>query len=290
MAQSRANRHHSSVIKKIKQMKIIKQMKTIYLSLLATLLVSFVDPASAQTKPSIVLLHGAFQTDQGWGFVKARLEAKGYMVSTICLPGRGSDTTPIEKITLDLYRTKVLSLINSLPGPVVLVGHSFGGITISAVAEAEPDKIKALVYLSAYLPKSGQSLDILAHTDADSVLSKPGNFIVSDDHEYASVLDEAKADAFANDADGDVRNLIVASIIKEPLVPLATPVTLTDERFGKVKKYYVMTTEDHTISPSLQARMIEATPVDKTIKIESGHASFVTHPDEVTDAIIQAAE
>ena len=93
-------------------------MKIIYLSLLATLLAGCIDTASTQTKPTIVLLHGAFQTDQGWGFVKARLEAKGYTVATICLPGRGSDTTPVEEITLDLYKTKVLSLINSLPKPV----------------------------------------------------------------------------------------------------------------------------------------------------------------------------
>jgi pimeloyl-ACP methyl ester carboxylesterase len=236
------------------------------------------------------LLHGAFQTEQGWGFVKGRLEAQGYPVVAIRLPGRGEDATPIDQITLDLYRTKVLDVINGLPGPVVLVGHSFGGVTISIVAESEPDKIKSLVYLSAYLPKSGQSLNSLAHTDPDSVLAKPGNFVVSDDHKYASIKDEAKADTFANDADEAGKKLIVASIIKEPLAPLATPVTLTDEKFGKVKKFYISTTEDQAVTPALQARMLEATPVDKVIKIKAGHASYVTQPDDVAKAIIEAAQ
>ena len=258
--------------------------------MMSALMFAVTGTASAQTKPTIVLVHGAFQTEQGWGFVKGRLEAHGYSVVAIRLPGRGDDATPIDQITLDLYRAKVSEAINAQTAPVVLVGHSFGGIVISAVAEAEPDKIKSLVYLSAYLPKSGQSLDSLAHTDADSVLAKPGNFIVSDDHKYASVKDEAKADAFANDADAEGRKLIVASMIKEPLAPLATPVTLTDEKFGKVKKFYISTTEDQAVSPSLQARMLEATPVDKVIKIKAGHASFVTDPDEVTAAIIEAAK
>jgi pimeloyl-ACP methyl ester carboxylesterase len=258
--------------------------------MISALLVAVTGTASAQTKPTIVLLHGAFQTERAWGFVKGRLEAHGYSVVAIRLPGRGDDTTPIDQITLDLYRAKVLDTINSVSGPVVLVGHSFGGMVISAVAEAEPEKIKTLVYLSAYLPKSGQSLNALAHTDPDSVLAKPGNFVVSDDHKYASVKDEAKADAFANDADAEGRKLIIASMIKEPLAPLATPVTLTDEKFGKVKKIYISTTEDQAVSPSLQARMLEATPVDKVIKIKAGHASFVTDPDDVAEAIIEAAK
>jgi pimeloyl-ACP methyl ester carboxylesterase len=260
------------------------------IALISALMVFVTGTAFAQTKPTIVLLHGAFQTEQGWGFVKGRLEAHGYSVVAIRLPGRGDDATPIDQITMDLYRTKVLEAIDALPGPVVLVGHSFGGMVISTVAEAEPEKIKSLVYLSAYLPKSGQSLDTLAHTDPDSILSKPGNFIVSDDHKYASIKDDAKADTFANDADEAGKKLIVASIIKEPLAPLGTPVTLTDEKFGKVKKFYIFTTEDQAVSPSLQARMLEATPVYKVIKIKAGHASFVTDPDDVTAAIIEAAQ
>lgn len=258
--------------------------------MLSALMVAVTGTASAQTKPTIVLLHGAFQTEQGWGFVKGRLEAHGYSVVAIRLPGRGDDMTPVDQISLDLYRTKVQEAIDPLPGPVVLVGHSFGGMVISAVAEAEPEKIKSLVYLSAYLPQSGQSLDSLAHTDPDSVLAKPGNFVISDDHKYASIKEEAKADAFANDADAEGKKLIVASIIKEPLAPLGTPVTLTDAKFGTVKKFYISTTEDHAVTPALQARMVEATPVEKVFKIKAGHASFVTDPDDVTAAIIEAAQ
>jgi pimeloyl-ACP methyl ester carboxylesterase len=265
-------------------------MKTLLAVIASILFIAIAGRASAATKPTIVLLHGAFQDEQGWGFVKGRLEAQGYPVVAVRLPGRDGDTTPIDQITLDLYRTKVLDAIKQISRPVVLVGHSFGGIVISAVAESDPHKIKSLVYLSAYLPKSGQSLDSLAHTDPDSVLSIPGNFVVSPDHKYASIKDEAKADAFANDADAKGKELIVASIIQEPLAPLATPVTLTEGKFGKVKKFYISTTEDHAVSPGLQARMLEVTPVHKVIKIKAGHASFVTQPDEVTKAIIEAAQ
>jgi len=242
--------------------------------------------SAASDKPTIVLVHGAFQDGKNtWSRVAPRLNAKGYKTFVVTLPGRDHDGVDVGKLSLEIYRDTVVKEMNATKDPVILVGHSFGGITISNVAEAAPDKIKALVYLSAYLPGDGQSLQSLAATDTDSGLAVPGNFILSADYRLASIKDEAKADIFANDANAPDRAAIVASLIPEPAGPQTVAVKLSAERFGKVSKYYIETTKDHCVSPALQERMIKATPVKAVFKLDAGHASYITRPDELADII-----
>jgi pimeloyl-ACP methyl ester carboxylesterase len=265
-------------------------MKRLTLLLLSvTITVVFSQGAFAASKPTIVLVHGAFQTAAGWDRVRAKLESKGFAVVAVDLPGRDGDSTSIDQITPDLYKAKILEVVNAQKGPVVLVGHSFGGIQISNVAEAAPDKIKALVYLSAFLPQSGESLVSLSKTDKDSLLGVPGNFVVSADYKYGSIKDEARADIFANDATPSDRRLIVNSLIKEPLGPQGAPVTLTAERFGTVKKYYIETLEDKCVSPYLQTQMIQRVKIQRLFKVNGGHAFYITQPDQVAKDIVQAA-
>ena len=172
---------------------------------------------SNRNHSTIVLVHGAFQNASGWSRVKTKLEADGCKVVTVNLPGRDGDGTDPHKLTTDDYKQAVLRVVSAEATPVILVGHSFGGITISNVAEAAPEKIAALVYLSAFLPKNGESLQSLSQTDADSALGKDGNFVVSPDYSYASIKAEHAAELFGNDAiDGD-REAIGKSLIRDPL-------------------------------------------------------------------------
>ena len=240
-------------------------------------------------KQTIVLLHGAFQDSSCWKKVKLVLEQRGYKTLTPELPGRNGDGIDPKSLNLETYRDVVLKIISSETNPVVLVGHSFGGITISAVAEANPEKIKALVYLSAYLPKDGQSLMSLASTDKDSHLAKPGNLVLSADYSVASIKEEQKAKIFANDAKGEDQDAIVKSLISEPGIPQGVPVHLTRARFGCVPKFYIETTNDNCISPYLQEQMLSNTQLVKVRKIDAGHASYVTAPEQVAEAILEAA-
>jgi hypothetical protein len=78
-------------------------------------------------------------------------------------------------------------------------------------------------------------------------------------------------------------------ILDEPLAPLATPVSVTDDRFGRIDKVYVRTAMDQVISPAFQDRMLAATPVRKTVTLQTGHLPFLTDPDGLATAIIGAA-
>ncbi|MFX8079146.1 hypothetical protein ABTK74_20370, partial [Acinetobacter baumannii] len=81
-----------------------------------------------------------------------------------------------------------------------------------------------------------------------------------------------------NDATGADREAIVASLIPEAAGPQGVPVHTTAANFGRVPKFYILTTLDHAVSASLQERMIAATPVTKVTRIQAGHASYVTQP------------
>ena len=246
--------------------------------------------ANAASKPTIVLVHGAFQDGKNtWSRVKPLLEKSGYHVVVVNLPGRDGESSDPSKLSTDIYRDKIRAVVDAQKGPVVLVGHSFGGIQISNVAEAEPKKIAKLVYLSAYLPKDGDSLDSLSKTDGESLLGKPGNFVVAPDYKYASINPDNAADIFGNDASGADRDLIAKGVIAEPLPPLGMPAHLTDANFGSVPKFYIKTSQDHTVGPALQDRMLtgRATLI-KTI--DAGHASYITQPQAVADGIIAAIQ
>ncbi|MFN3592196.1 MAG: alpha/beta fold hydrolase, partial [Thermaurantiacus sp.] len=120
----------------------------------------------AQTKiaerPVIVLVHGAFMDASAWRDPQVALEDKGLRVITVNLPGRSANPAEPSEMSLPIYRDAVLAAIAAESRPVILVGHSFGGFSISTVAETAPDKIAALVFVAAYLPRNGQSLQTLA--------------------------------------------------------------------------------------------------------------------------------
>jgi pimeloyl-ACP methyl ester carboxylesterase len=110
----------------------------------------------AAEKPAIALVHGAFEDAHVWDGVSAKLQAGGYRVINVDLPGRPSAPLAANLVSGDVYRDTVLKAIDGETQPVVLVGHSFGGIAVSAVAEAAPAKVRTAVYLAAYLPQDGK--------------------------------------------------------------------------------------------------------------------------------------
>lgn len=262
-------------------------MKMLIASIAASAL-AFGAHARPVEKAPIVLVHGAFENDQVWGHVTAKLQADGYQVITVDLPGRPGNPMAPDKVSLDLYRDSVVKALGSAKRPAVVVGHSFGGIVISAAAEQAPKKIKTLVYLAAYLPQDGDSLVSLAQQDPDAKIGP--HLQIQKDKGIASVEYSARADLFANGGSDGLRKAIPDLILDEPLAPLATPVKVTSANFGKVDKVYIHTNMDQVISPAFQAKMVATTPVRVEYTLPTGHTPFLTDPDGLAAAIEQAAQ
>jgi len=238
--------------------------------------------SAASAKSPIVLVHGAWETSAIWDGVTAKLKSDGFRVQVVTLPGRPGNPAAANQITMERYRQTIAGAIAADTKPVVLVGHSFAGFLISVEAEAEPTKIKTLVYLAAYLPQDGQSLLGVATADKDS---KAGPAVQIDKaNGIATIAEAARSALFANDAPAQVGAIIAASIVPEPLGPLATPVHLTTP-FASVDKVYVHTARDQVVSPSLQASMVAATHVRLERTLDTGHTPFVTDPNGVAAAI-----
>jgi pimeloyl-ACP methyl ester carboxylesterase len=271
-----------------KTMKLLNILFSVSLLLLASC--SAVTPQQTRdraTAPTFVLVHGAFQDKRAWDDVIPLLQKNGANVVAVDLPGRASAGDSVEGVTLDAHRDAVLRVIDQQSAPVILVGHSFGGITISNVAERAPEKVKTLVYVAAYLPVSGDSMAKLSEGDQWNKFNKVRqNFMVSADYKFANVLDEDQILLFCADCAATAKAKTKMLMQREPLAPAATPVTLTSEKFGKVDKVYVTTKNDNAVSYRLQQMMIEKTPMRKVITLDTGHSPFLEAPQQLADALI----
>lgn len=258
------------------------------LAVLASAMTFSVVSADAQQKaltqkPTIILVHGAFEDASVWKTVITDLKRDGYKAVAVNLPGRDGDPTPKAQITQASLRDKVVAALAGESKPVILVGHSFGGITISTVAEAVPEKINKLIYVAAYLPKNGQSLQTLSQMDRDSKLGP--SFKVDPTKMIATVVYDKRTELFLNDGTPEQKKGFADTMVDEPLSPPGTPVTLTSEKFGRVRKAYIRTAKDVVVSPMLQDKMIKETPVDAVVTLNAGHTPFITKPTELTKAI-----
>ena len=237
---------------------------------------------------TIVLVHGAWSDATAWQAVVPLLKAQGHEVIAVNLPGHGTDTTSFAGISLQSYVNVVKNAIGDRKN-VILVGHSMAGIVISQVAEEIPGQIKELVYLAAYLPQNGESLLSLAKQDADSHV---GRYLQIDQaHGSVIIAKDGVIDVFAADAPTQIGDYIANNIKPEPLAPLATPVTLTAENFGSVKKVYIHTINDHAVSFTLQKTMVKANGgVSKEYSLPSSHTPFISMPDKLAAIILAASK
>jgi pimeloyl-ACP methyl ester carboxylesterase len=257
---------------------------------LSTIAFSSCSNKNNDVKPSgktFVLVHGAWQAPYVWDAVKANLEKQGAQVITVELPGHGADQSAPQTLTLDVYRDKVIDAMNKVNGRVILVGHSLGGMVISAVAEKVPSKIEKLVYIAAYLPLSGQSLFDLAKTDADSQLGTA--LVPSADQLTFGVKQDQIVNVFIQDGSDAVKSLVLQNYRPEPAIPFTNPITLTVANYGSVAKVYIKTLQDHAVSPALQTKMISASGVKTVYQLNTSHSPFLSNPDSVSVLLSQIA-
>ena len=230
----------------------------------------------------IVLVHGAWCNARCWGEVPAALVARGHEVAAIDLPGHGEDPTPAGAVGLADYGRAVAQCCEA-GAPVLLVGHSMGGMAISAAAElARPGAIRRLVYVAAFLPQSGQSLiDLMKcqpQTIAPAVLRGPVPGTTRLDPGLA-------APVLFQDADAALQARALGWLGVQPNRPQTDPAVLSPARFGAVPRGYVLCRQDRTITPELQRAMVAASPCDPVVELEAGHFPQLTAVPALVAAI-----
>ncbi len=249
------------------------------------------EPSTAPHPPAVstyVLVHGAFEDHSIWDAVAAGLRDAGQQVIAVDLPGRAGRHEGDGLLTLDQYRDDLEERVSGLKTPVILVGHSFGGITISNLAEAHPEQVRTLVYLAALLPKDGDSALTLSHADKSNGIA-PGSLVLSSDHQWGRMLpadSAARLALFCADCNEVQAQRFERSLVAEPIQPLRMPVHLSAGRYGRVDKVYLATDQDRVISPQAQRDMLATTAVRKIVHLQSAHSPFLSQPAAVVQALL----
>ena len=230
-----------------------------------------------------VLVHGAWHDAWCWEGIAGDLRDAGHEVDAIDLPGHGADTTPHDQVTLDAYAQRIAEALGDEGEPVVLVGHSMGGIAVTQAAELRPERIARLVYLTAFLPRNGESLQALA-----ALPENPNDIVVPNCDiapPVAIIPDWAATAAFYNRCSAQDTDAAIARLNPQPLPPLATPVATTAERAGSVERHYIACTDDNAIPIALQRRMISESPCATVAEIDTDHSPFLSARAELVSAL-----
>jgi pimeloyl-ACP methyl ester carboxylesterase len=230
---------------------------------------------------TFVLVHGAFHGGWAWEKVAPLLAARGHRAVALDMPGHGEDATPLAGLALRDYVARVTDAIDREPEPVVLVGHSLGGVVVTQAAEERAEKIRTLVYVVAFMPKNGQTLLEIAKTDDESLLVK--NLVIDEAAGLHWCIEDAVRETFYADcSDADVARAR-RRLVREPLSIPTTPVRLTPERFGRVPRVYVECTNDRALGIAAQRRMIDASPGARVITMAASHSPFFSSPDALAE-------
>jgi pimeloyl-ACP methyl ester carboxylesterase len=230
-------------------------------------------PASAGEIKNVVIVHGAFAGGEGWQKVFELLTTKGYKVTLV--------QEPLTSLQDDVAATRRILALQD--GPTVLVGHSYGGMVITEAGNDE--KVSALVYIAAFQPEKGESLEKLAQSESDPNVHRGWIKETADGYRY---LDPVKfADAFAADLPKGQANFLARS---QTFAARTVFTTEAGEPAWKSKpSWYLLATHDRSIGPALQSDMAKRGG-SKVTKVDASHGVYLSKPAAVAALIVEAAE
>ena len=282
----------------------------------------------SNANPTFVFVHGAWHDAATWRLVTPLLEARGYVVRALDLPGAGGNARaprsygrrPLDLAAFAIERSPnaevspqdrtraVVALIDEVArnqaGPVVLVGHSLGGLTVSAVAEAIPKRVSAVVYLTAFLLPPGTSAHTLIEhpTMADSLvpslfLADPGlvqAMRIDPRSDRSDYVQQMKSALYGDLSDADLQVKLSHLHCDEPLGVMLNPAHVTPVRFGRVHRHFIRCLNDKAIPIAAQDFMIGA--IDERIygpththTLATSHSPFYAQPSALADILMEIA-
>jgi pimeloyl-ACP methyl ester carboxylesterase len=244
--------------------------------------------SSSAVKPTIVLEHGAWADASSWDAVITRLQADGY---TVYAP-----PSPLQSLSYD--SATLSDFLSTIKGPIVLVGHSYGGMVITNAARGHSN-VKALVYDDAFIPAQGQTaFGINAAKPGSCVAGNPATFLNlvpfpdAPPGDYDAYLRVAPGDGyagfdqcFANGVPAAQAALLAAT--QRPFAVGAGSEPSGIPAWKTIPSWAIIGTADHVIPPAEQLATARVAGAHVTM-IDSGHLSLITHPDAVTSVILQA--
>src|SRR6202011_3037257 len=258
-------------------------------ALILTIGLSVTAPAAASDgkdqqgpKPTIVFVHGGWADSSSWNQEITNLERRGYPVI--------APADPLRDLASD--SAYVRSVLQTISGPIVLVGHSYGGAVISNAAVGVPN-VKALVYIAAFAPDKGESL-------AQLVTMNPGSQIGPTTLDFRPyplpgggtgidlyIKKSAFHDAFAADLPLQMTDQMQAT--QRPFANAAFVAPSGDPAWKTIPSWYMVARQDHAIPPATERFMAQRAHAT-TVEVESSHVAMISQPEATTRLILDAAD
>jgi len=225
---------------------------------------------SSSKSINIILVHGAWVDGSSWSKVIPILQKAGHKVISVQLA--------LHSLPDDIVTVK--RAIDLIGGPVILVGHSYGGIVISNAAYNNPN-VKGLVYIAALAPDEGQSLGTFV-----DLTKFPKGVLVFDKGGFIYINSTAFPGLFAQDVDATDANIMAAT--QKPINQSIFAEKSGHPAWKQLPTWYQVSENDHALPPAVEhqfAKQMNAT----TISLPASHASFLSHPNEIAQLILDAA-
>jgi pimeloyl-ACP methyl ester carboxylesterase len=237
-------------------------------------------PSTGQhAKPTVVLVHGAWADSSSWDAVVRRLLNRGYPVDVF--------PTPLQSLSGDTGALR--RYLAAIPGPIVLVGHSYGGAVVSDAATGNAH-VKALVYIDAFAPAQGQA--VITLPGPDSAIADPSVFnLVPNAPPTPTTELYVKRDVFVRAFGNDLpaRQSVVLAVTQRPVTLGALSAPSTAPAWATIPSWYEVGTIDKVIPPSAQLAMAKQAHAHISWA-HTGHLPMISDPAAVTTTVVHAAE
>lgn len=239
----------------------------------------------------VVLVHGASHGEWCWSVIRPMLEQRGVRVETLDLPGLGADQTPSGLVTFEQYVNRVVEKLRSDTVPAMLVGHSMGGMVISAAAEVVPEMITRLGFICAFAPCSGDSLGSLLSSISDfpglsaAAIARPVN-----NGEALEFAADAARSIFYNCCDADTASRAIDLLRPQSTIPMSAELLLSPARFGAIPSFYITCENDNAIPVAAQRWMAKRAGCSEVISLAADHSPFLSCPRELATILVSQLE
>ncbi|MBR9909272.1 MAG: alpha/beta hydrolase [Gammaproteobacteria bacterium] len=236
---------------------------------------------------NILLVHGAAHDENCWNELVPQLEKLKLKVHTLTLRGHGANRKNAYRVSMNSYAKDVCNKAQKIGKPCVLVGHSMGGMVITAAAQARPELFKQMIYLSAFAPpKTPTCIALYAkklaklcpeHTSPTpklNLLNGTGNYDA-----------DTSIRMLYNQCEGDLQALVKRNICPQPLRPFLSLVRWSDKHLGSIPKDYIECTQDNALPIETQRAMQANMHFNHIETLNSDHSPFTSMPTKLAAVI-----
>ena len=229
---------------------------------------------------TFILIHGAWQGAWAWDTIAPRLRAAGHDAIAVDLPGNGHNPLPPAKVDLPRYADHVAGIIDAVAGPIIMVGHSSGGITAAQACEHRPERIALAIFLAAFLLPDGMSLIQFYAENSQPWMRGANTRVTYDETGELSIIDPVAAvELFYHKAKPDLALQAASRLTPQPEGSRRSKMQLSAERFGSVPRVYIETLDDRSVHLPLQRKMQQMSPCRAVYSLDSDHAPQLSDPE-----------